>query len=277
MSNFCKQCGKEIPEGRKFCNSSCAAKYNNKHRTRKPWVRVKIVKNTKERFCKYCGKKLSTGERTCCSECRRYVQNLKACKKFSFQGTPKEQFYQLLDYLCRLYFDEKQSLIQISEGTGLNQTSLRRIFQKGKVHLRNLSEGTRNAVEQGRLCLRTDSVHFHTGIHVSWQNQECKYRSSWELKYMKYLDSKKIPYLYEFRYFRYYNTAEGKERLACPDFCLPETKEIVELKSTYTIRGQVQMLRDKFQAYRNAGFKPVLLLNWNKVDIDDPRLDALDC
>lgn len=39
MSNFCKQCGKEIPEGRKFCNSSCAAKYNNKHRTRKPWTK----------------------------------------------------------------------------------------------------------------------------------------------------------------------------------------------------------------------------------------------
>ena len=47
--NFCKCCGKEIPEGRKFCNSSCAAKYNNKHRTRKPWTEEQKRKIRKER------------------------------------------------------------------------------------------------------------------------------------------------------------------------------------------------------------------------------------
>lgn len=30
--HFCAECGKEIPSGKKFCDSSCAAKYNNRKR-----------------------------------------------------------------------------------------------------------------------------------------------------------------------------------------------------------------------------------------------------
>ena len=82
--------------------------------------------------------------------------------------------------------------------------------------------------------------------------------------------------MYEFRYFRYFNTKVDKECLACPDFYLPNTNEIVEIKSTYTIRSQIQTLRDKFKAYAEAGFKPVLMLNWKVVDIGDSGLDRYD-
>ena len=40
--HFCLQCGKEIPAGKKFCNSSCAARYNNTKRT--------VGKETKEKI-----------------------------------------------------------------------------------------------------------------------------------------------------------------------------------------------------------------------------------
>lgn len=40
--HLCLQCGKEIPAGKKFCNSSCAAKYNNSKRI--------VSKETKEKI-----------------------------------------------------------------------------------------------------------------------------------------------------------------------------------------------------------------------------------
>lgn len=63
--NYCRQCGQIIhpQEGvpqacsrareKKFCNKTCAAKYNNLHRTRKPWseeTRQRVIKSLNKRF-----------------------------------------------------------------------------------------------------------------------------------------------------------------------------------------------------------------------------------
>lgn len=93
--NSCLQCGKEIPEGKKFCNSSCSAKYNNSRRVRKPWtqeqrekaskssseaakVRLALKDYTKYR-CSVCGKETTLKDihkgtklsyRYCSQECK---------------------------------------------------------------------------------------------------------------------------------------------------------------------------------------------------------------
>lgn len=68
--NICLQCGREITGKnrfrKKFCNSSCAAKYNNKGRMQSEETKEKISKTLndyylnldlcKERICKWCGK-----------------------------------------------------------------------------------------------------------------------------------------------------------------------------------------------------------------------------
>ena len=39
--NYCLNCGNEIEKGKKFCNSSCSAKYNNKKRLMKKETKEK--------------------------------------------------------------------------------------------------------------------------------------------------------------------------------------------------------------------------------------------
>lgn len=76
--NFCRYCGKEISLSKIFCNSSCAAKYNNKGRKVKQETKDKISESLKRvkrdpkysynkdgkkiyhRVCKICGKEFDT-------------------------------------------------------------------------------------------------------------------------------------------------------------------------------------------------------------------------
>lgn len=298
----CLQCGKEIPEGKKFCNSSCAAKYNNAKRNRKPWTeeqriafsnRLKLGNdlkrvergrerrylNTEEKFsksrvpkieaaCKYCGK--PSGKYRVCDECRPYIQNRAAFKKVGIpeEGSLSERFRVFIDILKVKYFEENLGLSGMSQELGLNQTTIREAFKKAGIPLRSIGEGTRVAIEEGRLDPGS-SRRFHTGVHISWQGYECKYRSSWELKFMEELDAKKVPYIFEFKWIKYWNSENKREQLALPDFYLPETNEIIELKSEYSIYGKVQELKDKFRAYKDLGYKPKLLLDWKYVDLEE--------
>lgn len=75
-TRYCKECGKEIISkwGKKFCCSSCAAKYNNKHRNKSVYEKVANVlkkdkvtknrcchiKNIFTKKCEYCGKDFET-------------------------------------------------------------------------------------------------------------------------------------------------------------------------------------------------------------------------
>lgn len=66
---YCLQCGKEIPignmkpseyNGRKFCNSNCAASYINMHRER----------DTEKKFCLNCGKEIVKQNKYCSQKCQ---------------------------------------------------------------------------------------------------------------------------------------------------------------------------------------------------------------
>lgn len=46
--NYCLNCGKEIESGKKFCDSSCAAKYNNKRRKHSEETKKKISDSLKK-------------------------------------------------------------------------------------------------------------------------------------------------------------------------------------------------------------------------------------
>ena len=49
---YCRQCGNSIAEQKKFCNSSCAATYNNKLRIRKESTNLKVRNSLKNYFSK---------------------------------------------------------------------------------------------------------------------------------------------------------------------------------------------------------------------------------
>ena len=50
-----------------------------------------------------------------------------------------------------------------------------------------------------------------------------------------------------------------RNRVAVPDFYLPETNEIIEIKSSWTF--DKQNMKDKFIAYKNLGYIPKVILN----------------
>lgn len=74
-----------------------------------------------------------------------------------------------------------------------------------------------------------------------------------------HLDEQRIRYNVEDLRIHYFDTQRNEERIAIPDFHLPESNEIVEIKSSWTY--DEQNMKDKFAAYRKAGFIPRLILD----------------
>lgn len=263
--NSCKHCGKEIAEGRKFCNNSCAAKYNNAHRVRKPWTEEQHLKNKakeEERYCKYCGKILdrAKGERQTCREHRNIQARLTSLKKLKCTaGLSDLRAYEVgMGFLYREYVLNCKSITQISKETGLWEVSIKRLLNVQGIQLRTFAEADRLALETGRKCPSSRAVYSH-GRHMSWENKEIYYRSSYELEYAQQLDEQKVHYEVETKRIRYFDTVLQKERIAIPDFYLPETNELVEIKSSWTYNEQ--NMKDKFKAYRDSGYNPILILN----------------
>ena len=260
----CLQCGKEISEGRKFCSSSCSAKYNNVRRIRKPWTEEQHRKNrklTEQKFCKYCGKP----GKTVCDECKPFVQRVRTFDKLNIKGSNlKEKNQKLLELLKDLYFVQHQSLEEIWEKTGLRYRQVEIIFHSAGLSLRNLSECQTNALSVGRRDLpKPLEKRGIRGYHKTWQGEKIWYRSSYELAFAQLLDSQKIPYKVEAKETRtkYRDSELQRERVAVPDFYLPKTNEIIEVKSKYTL-GNIQRMKEKFEAYQKRGFIPKLWLDF---------------
>lgn len=264
----CLQCGKEIPEGRKFCSRSCSASYNNVKRERKPWTEEQKEKNRKpgkEVVCKYCGK---PGKKVC-DECKPYVQRVRTFNKLGIEGANlyvKNQ--KLLKILQDLYFTQHLSLAEIWEKTGLRYHQVEIIFHTAGISLRSVSDCQINALTTGRRGIPGPlEKRGIRGYHETWQGSKVWYRSSYELAFAELLDSQKIPYKVEAKEARtrYWDSELQRERVAVPDFYLPETNEIVEVKSSYTL-GSIQRMKEKFEAYRQRGFTPKLWLNFKFID-----------
>lgn len=266
----CLQCGKEIPEGRKFCSSSCSAKYNNVRRQRKPWTEEQRQKNVemkslrkveKGKTCKYCGKEIR-GKSTICNECKPFVERLQTFQKLGLlEGSLVLRNSRAKEIVKTLY-EEGLSIADMYRQFSLHNVTVRRMLKEQGVELRSLSEEQKRVLEKGRKC----SAGIR-GTHRTWQGVEVDYRSTWEDRYMSLLDDQQVEYLYEPFRIRYWDSEAQQERVAIPDFYLPKTREIVELKSSWTFRGREQQMRDKFTVYRNLGYSPKLLLDWKFVEL----------
>lgn len=265
--NKCLNCGKEIPEGRKFCSSSCSAKYNNVRRQRHPWTeeqRKKVRKPGNETYrCKHCGTVLERGQ--VCPECSGYNKPTVYRQLHLTEGPLKFRFEKAKKLIQDWYFQDKMSIPEIREKTGLHFGTIRFFLTVDGEETRGKKEGQRNAIEQGRWEHHSENPHFKSGTHTSWEGKKFHFRSSWEEEYMKQLDSQKVSYLYEPFSIRYFDTRRNEERIAIPDFFFPETNTVLELKSNWTY--DEQNMKDRFKSYREKGYKVKLLLNWEEVEV----------
>lgn len=269
--NKCLNCGKEIPEGRKFCSRSCSASYNNVRRERKPWTEeqrkaITGLKRTHKRVqqvCAFCGKPLGREvweERRAglCSDCKPYYKVNLYTKLGLQEGSLKSRYEKALKILAQMYFEDRMSLPEIEEKTGVNVSTVRKLLTGEVGSLRSRANSQEERILQGKAKIRINPEYKH-GWYETWEGKKVFYRSSWELEYMLQLDEQKIRYDVEDLRIQYFDSQEKKKRVAIPDFHLLESNEIVEIKSTWTFNEQ--NMKDKFQAYRKAGYSPILILD----------------
>ena len=225
----------------------------------------------------------------CCFTCGTYHCENKFCKEHDFKqliqlvkhlkfnaqtiGTQKvfEEFERIRKILYDLYWVDGLSSVEIGEKfeyCGSNGINLLELFN---IPRRSFSEASSNALMSGKYSL--PDVNPQTGLakninqewHITWTGESVFLRSSYEIEYAEYLDENQISYSVEELRIEYYDTQQNKTRIAIPDFYLSSTNEIVEIKSDFTL--DIQEMLDKFDAYKENGYIPKLILEGKEVDI----------
>lgn len=110
----------------------------------------------------------------------------------------------------------------------------------------------------------SNNYHYKHGFHITWFGTIVFYRSSYELDYCNQLDNQKIKYDMESMRIKYWDSVQQKERVAIPDFYLPESNTIIEIKSVFTYNKQNMI--DRSIQYQNLGYKFKLILEHQEYD-----------
>lgn len=288
---ICENCGKEhngtFGSGR-FCSKECAKSFSTKQDNLKELKEAKCSKCGTSLFIN----KRASSKTCLCESCKEHYHKLsdlriyKICgnvyykyqggcqntfckqtnieqiktliKYFGFNkeklGTKEVEmeFNQIKENLKYLYEIKKLSLQEIGELYNYKfPNNLSKVFNYLDIKKRSRKEISKIAVLNGRLlpCL---SVKFKTSYHITWNNKEVYLRSSYELDYAKELDEQKIDYEVESLRIKYFDTQRNEYRCAIPDFYIPETNTIVEIKSNWTL--DIQNMKDKFKAYKELGY-----------------------
>ena len=271
----CPHCGKEkeiyryqwkrSKTGLFFCDNKCSGQYYSKEHP------VKI--------CKICGQEKHSKNGICDNQV--IMRRSKNLERLGFDlssiGTNRvfEEYEKLKDNLYDLYYNKKLSCKDIIQQYGIaNDRNMDSLFNLCGIKRRNLSEARYNALKTNKSIMPQPNndgeiirrMNFRHGWHTSWEGNEIYYRSSYELDYMKALDEAKVSYQGEnYLKFEYYDTQMQKMRIALPDFYLPESNTIVEIKSCFTYNPQNMI--DKVKAYKEAGYNFKLILDHKETDI----------
>lgn len=118
------------------------------------------------------------------------------------------------------------------------------------VETRNMSEAKNHSVEMGRQTISAPTVIIQ---HTSWEKQVVHLRSSYEVAVAKLLDQDQIRYEVEAFRLKYYDSEKKKYRVAIPDFYLPDTNTLIEVKSSYWY--DKPNMDCKVESYLRLGFK----------------------
>lgn len=224
----------------------------------------------------------------CCPICGTYHCNNSFCKSHNFQGivglvklgldSTKIGTFEIFNEYNKI----KNILYDLYWIQGLSLLDLRDKFNIGTEHFptnildflgierRTFSESSVNAIKLGKISLPINLNTFlgkttKQGRYITWEGKEIYLRSSYEEEYAKELDSLKIKYEVESIRISYFNKVKDREAIAVPDFYLPETNTIVEIKSDFTL--DIEEMICKFDRYKELGYSVKLLLEKEEVDL----------
>lgn len=177
---------------------------------------------------------------------------------FNFNIDVIEAYKEIQNKLNIEYNLEKGSMLTIKDKYNIPSTkTIKTLFELFEINSRSFSEATCNALLQKRNELPFTS--FQHIYHTTWYDEIVYLRSSYELEFAKYLDNLKIYYLVETLRINYYDSLKKKNRIAIPDFYLPETNTIIEVKSTYWL--DIQNMKDKVKEYQKLHYNFKLYLD----------------
>lgn len=262
------------------CGKICCVnkRTNNKYRckTCKDYYLLNQDTNVGILTCKICGRKYTKYSSGCKNEfCKTHkllgFNNL--IKYFGFNknklGTieVETEFNRVRENIYDLYINQRLSAIDIANMFGveskhcLTQTT----FQFLDIPIKNFKETSKDAYLNGKIKQQEIYNQYKSGKHITWDGKEVFLRSSYEFDFAAKLDEDHILYEVEHLRIKYFDSVKLEYCTAVPDFYLPESNTIVEIKSDYTLN--IQNMKDKFAAYKNLGYNTRLILNKKEVDL----------
>lgn len=287
--------------GSKYCCRSCSASETNLGKIsplRKPEELKKKTKKKKseEYKAKLHNKtvhkrhnelEIQDSKPGCCLICGEYHCENEFCKKHGFQqlmsmvkhlgfdpkviGTKEVfgEFERVRDIVYDLYWNQGYSGTDLEKMFGYGKYVMYDVFKYLDIPKRSQSDAIRNTYINGKHCTKEDgSTNGFAGSsnwHLTWFGDTVFLRSSYEVDYAEELDDKKISYKVEEIRLEYFDTLLNKKRVAVPDFFLPDTNELVEIKSDFTL--DIQEMLDKFKVYKESGYIPRLILEHEEIDL----------
>jgi len=225
--------------------------------------------------CPICGRKRGT-DGNCSNEfCKKHnIQHFRSLVKYfrfdkSKLGTPsaESEFNCIRSTLHRLYWHEKMSTTQIAKMFNYKSspTNIAQKFFKGYLNIpvKTVKYSVNENFSEGREALPIARSKYKCGWHTTWYGKQVWLRSSFERDYAMHLDEERVMYLVEALRIEYYDTSKEKTRVAIPDFWLPNTNTIVEVKSSWTL--DKQNMDDKARAYKQQGYSVILICDYEEV------------
>lgn len=168
-----------------------------------------------------------------------------------------EEYERVRQCVYDLYWNKKMSIQQIADLTGYKSSSGSFAILLSKlIKFRSSKQAVKVAIETGRFKIPSD-IKYHCQWHTTWFGARVYCRSSYEKDYCDELDAKKIQYSMESLAIQYYDSQLQKMRYAYPDFYLPDTNTIVEVKSSWTF--DYQNMKDRIAKFLELGYNFDLL------------------
>jgi hypothetical protein len=266
----------------RFCSRGCA---NSRRHSKETKAKIgKSLKSTlskrcnkKLSICKFCGKETAeNNSRSWCSkDCKsKFYQSQSLIKYFTFNkeclGSELafEEWDRVRNLLYDLYWNKGKSSNSISKifnyANPYNLTG--KIFNYLNIPKRTYSEASSNHIMHSHKQIEKHT-QYKSGWHIAWNKKKVFLRSSYEFDFAEHLDNNKIDYEVEYLRIKYFDTQKQKVRIAIPDFYIPDSNEIIEIKSKFTLDKQNMI--DKATEYINKGYRFSLMLDGKRLSFKD--------
>lgn len=177
---------------------------------------------------------------------------------FDFSKPVEDEYQRIQSLLSTDYLIKCESMLSIMKKYKIpSSRTMDILFRLFDIEARSFAAATSTSLLQNRAEPRRRKYQHIR--HTSWYGASIYMRSSYELDYAKQLDEQKIMYYCESVRIQYYDSVQQKYRIAVPDFYLPETNTIVEIKATYWY--DKQNMDDKSAEYQKNGYNFKLILD----------------